>query len=184
MHPLGAGIKQLPDPSDFPGIPPQHELPQTTDRLGKMLTALGQGSKGSAASPPQVPSSSLKPSENFVEHKPSSSIPDNQNNIHALHPLGAGINLPDPSDSHGIPPQHELSQSTDQLGNLLTSLGWESKGSAALPPQVPSSILKPSENFVEHKPRTPISGISSSARPSNPNPAVTPLSHICAFMLL
>ena len=156
LHPLGAGVKQLPDPPDFHSIPPQHELPQTTDRLGKMLSALGRGSKGSAASPPQVPSS-LKPSENFVDHKPSSSNLDNQNNVHALHPLGVGIEqLPDPPDSHGI-------------------------GSAASPP--PSS-LKPSENFVEHKPRTPINGISSSARPSSSKPGVTPLSHICSFILL
>jgi hypothetical protein len=113
-----------------------------------------------------------------------SKVKENQNNVHPLHPLGGGIKqLPD-SDSHGIPPQHELSQTTDKLGKMLTasSLGQGSMGSAASPPQVPSSSLKTSENFVEHKPRTPpISGVS---RSSGSNPAVTPLSHICAFMVL
>ena len=116
-----------------------------------------------------------------------SKLMDNQNNVHSSHPLGAGTKqLPD-SDSHGIPPQHELPQTTDKLGKILTALGRGSKGSAA-PPQVPSSSLKTSENLIEHKPRTPpISDISSSAksgRSSNSNPAVTPLSHIRAFMVL
>lgn len=114
-----------------------------------------------------------------------SKVKENQNNVHPLHPLGADIKqLPD-SDSHGIPRQHELSQPTEQLGKMLTALGRGSKGSAASPPQIPSSSLKTSENFVEHRPRTPpIGGISSSARSSSSNPAVTPLSHICAFMVL
>lgn len=135
LHPLGAGIKQLPD------IPPP-----TTDQLGKLLTTLGRGSKGTAAPPPQSPSSSsLKPSE----------IPDI--------------------------PQHELSQTTDQLGKVPTTLGRGSKGSAAPPPQIPSSSLSNhSENFVENKPRTPLtSGISSSVKSSSSKPTVTPLSHIC-----
>jgi len=135
LHPLGAGIKQFPDP-DSHSIPPQHEPSQTTDHLGKVPTALGPGSKGSAAPPPQVPSPSQPP------------------------------------------------QTTSHLSKILTALKPGSKGSAAPPPQFPSPSLKSSESFVEHKPRTPpISAISSSTRSPSSNSVVTPLSHICAFMI-
>jgi hypothetical protein len=152
-----------------------------------------------------------------------SKVKENQNNVHPLHPLGAGIKqLPD-SDSHRIPsqhkrsqtndllgtvlaapmasaasslqapssfdtsenfvpPQHELSQTNDQLGNIpSTSSLWRGLLGSA---RSPSQVQKTSENFVEHKPRTPISGVSSSARSSSSNPAVTSLSRICAFMVL
>ena len=110
---------------------------------------------------------------------------ENRSNVHPLHPLGAGIKqvpqVPD-SDSHG---GQMGSLGSTQLERLM-SLGLGSMNSAASPPQVPSSSLKPSENLIEHKPRTPpiISGISSSVRSSSSNPAVTPLSHICTFMVL
>lgn len=137
LHPLGADIKQLPDP-DSHGIRLQD---QTNDLLGTALSApiFGQGLMAAAASSLQGPSSSLSTSENLL---------------------------------------HELSQTNDQLGKIpsASSLGRGLLGSAASPQQVQTS---------EHKARTPpISGVSSSARSSSSNPAVTPLSRICAFMVL
>lgn len=107
---------------------------------------------------------------------------ENQINVHPLHPLGAGIKqLPD-SDSHD---RRKIGSLGSTQLERLTALGRGSMGSAASPPQVPSSSLKPSENLTEYKSRTPpISGISSSSRSSSSNPAVTPLSHISAFMVL
>ena len=109
-------------------------------------------------------------------------VKENQDNVHSLHPLGAGIKqLPDP-DSRGLPPQHELSQPTDQILTALRPI--LATGLTASQPQIPSSSLKSSENILEHKPCTsPISGVSRSVRSSSPNPAVTPLSHICAFIV-
>ena len=133
-------------------------------------------------------------------------VKKNQNIDQTLHPLGVGVKqLPD-SDSHSISLQHEPSQATDKLDSIpnsltsdgnntlqnlkramsslgstplerLTALGRGLAGSS--PPQVPPS-LGASENLIEPKLST-ISSLPSPARSSNP--AVTPLSHICASPL-
>jgi hypothetical protein len=183
LHPLGAGIKQLPD-SDSHGIPPQHEFSQTIDQLG------------------EIPNSSTSNDKTHQTFRRIMGLPGSTQ-------LEKLTQLPD-SDSHGIPPQHELFQTIDQLVEILNSSTSNDKtiqklrqimslpgstqlekltalgrGSAASPPQIPSSSLKISENLIEHKPHTPpIDDISSSAKSSSSNPGVTPLSRICAFMIL
>lgn len=129
-----------------------------------------------------------------------SKVKGNQNIVHALHPLGAGIKqLPD-SGSHAISPQQELSQATDKLGripnsstsndNTLQNLKRAMGSLGSTPPVLaalrglatsPFPIPSTSEKLIEHK--TPaISGISGTVESSSP--AVTPLSHICASIVL
>ena len=130
---------------------------------------------------------------------------ENQNTVQPLLPSVLGINQLPNSDSHGIPPQHEPSQATDNLGitpnsstsiantfqNLrrkmgLTASGQGSMNSIPSPPETfPSNLGNPeNSSVVEPKPHTPsaISKISSPGGSLNANPAVTPLSHICAFI--
>jgi hypothetical protein len=44
-----------------------------------------------------------------------SKVKENRNIVHPLHPLGAGIKQLPVAGSHGISPQHEVSQATDKL---------------------------------------------------------------------
>lgn len=157
-----------------------------------------------------------------------SKVKENRNIVHPLHPLGAGMKQLPVAGSHGISPQHEVSQATDKLGRIpnsstsngnrlqtlkramgslgstppgkLTALGRGSAGSVASSPQVPPSSFETSENLIEHKPPatsgTPFSDDNESEEeelPQDKSPtsgtraiktsAVTPLSHICAFIV-
>lgn len=129
---------------------------------------------------------------------------ESQNTTQRLPPSGVGVKQIAGSESHGMLPQYEPAQTTDNLGkppssptsnlnafqNLkrtmgaqletLTALGRGPKGLAPPSPQTPSSL----DNLSGVGQRPTISRVSSPGQSSRSNPAVTPLSHICESIVV